>query len=103
MHAFLPSKRYCPSHYRSWLVAAHKSMKTSDIFSHLVSRARPIIGANQHVGRASEKGAASKQDSNNNGDAPSTPLAKKASAPSKRKMALMRAINKKNRKHGKAT
>jgi len=90
---------YCPSHYRSWLVAAHKTMNTCDIFSHLMSRARPIIGANQHVGRASEKTAADPDGD----DAPWPLPTKKANASSKRKMALMRAINKKSRKHGKAT
>ena len=37
---------YCPSHYRSWLVNAHKTMSTTHIISHLVNRARPIFGAN---------------------------------------------------------
>jgi len=37
---------YCPTHYRGWLVAAHKTMSTATIFSHLMNKARPLLGAN---------------------------------------------------------
>jgi len=46
---------YCPSHYRAWLLAAHKTMSTSSIFSHLLSRARPIFGANADAAGSSSK------------------------------------------------
>ena len=88
-------KRYCPTHYRSWLVGAHKVMSTPQIFSHLLSRARPIFGAN-----ATNDANGTPRDglllSDNQGP-PS--LARKASAPAKRHSALSRAINKKKRKH----
>lgn len=87
------SNRYCPSHYRSWLVPAHKSMNTASIFSHLLSRARPIFGADQ--------GTASSQ-STGGGEADATtmtPLVKRSHASSKRRTALARVIDKTNRKH----
>ena len=91
---------YCPSHYRSWLVAAHKSMNTCDIFSHLMARARPIIGANQPNQTSRRKGAVEKDDDDDDESKRPSPMPKKASAPvSKRKLALTRAINKKVRKH----
>lgn len=36
---------YCPSHYKAWLVAAHRELSTEVIFSHLSSKAKPIAGA----------------------------------------------------------
>ena len=36
---------YCPSHWRTWLVAAHKSLPTNVIFAHLSHRAKPMFGA----------------------------------------------------------
>ena len=52
---------YCPGHYRSWLVHAHKILPTAKIFSHLVNKARPILGAEAaatgHSGRG-RRGAA---------------------------------------------
>ena len=36
---------YCPSHFRSWLPTAHQSLSTSEIFSHLAQKARPVHGA----------------------------------------------------------
>jgi len=86
---------YCPTHYRSWLVAAHKCLSTAKIFSHLVNKARPIIGADQ-AGPARGKAAASGYGAEDDAQPPS--LAKKPSASSKRKMALTRVISKNNRK-----
>tara|TARA_B110000858_G_C17809459_1_gene480121 strand:+ start:6112 stop:9072 length:2961 start_codon:yes stop_codon:yes gene_type:complete len=82
---------YCPAHYRSWLVAAHKTMDTSTIFSHLVSRARPIFGANVDSGSKSAP-CSELNDLNKVKDS------KKQSASSKRKSALTRVIAKNNRK-----
>ena len=79
---------YCPSHYRAWLVAAHKSMTTANIFSHLLSRARPIFGANTDA----DGGAKSGTD-----EAEAAPP-KRQSKASKRKSALTRVISKNNRK-----
>tara|TARA_B110000211_G_scaffold151647_1_gene172482 strand:- start:3 stop:443 length:441 start_codon:yes stop_codon:yes gene_type:complete len=79
---------YCPSHYRAWLVAAHKSMTTANIFSHLLSRARPIFGASTDA-EGGAKGAADEADA-----APP----KRQSKASKRKSALTRVISKNNRK-----
>lgn len=36
---------YCPTHYRSWLEFAHREMPTTVIFAHILSRARPMFGA----------------------------------------------------------
>ena len=36
---------YCPSHYRPWLANAHREMPTAVIFAHILSRARPMFGA----------------------------------------------------------
>ena len=79
---------YCPSHYRAWLVAAHKSMTTANIFSHLLSRARPIFGANTDA----EGGGKGVTD-----DAEAAPPKRQTKA-SKRKSALTRVISKNNRK-----
>jgi hypothetical protein len=82
---------YCPSHYRSWLVSAHKTMDTASIFSHLLSKARPIHGADQD---AAGKRKRAVQDSDGDGAQPMRPA-----APVKRKSsALSRAINKVSRK-----
>ena len=43
---------YCPTHFRAWLQTAHLTMHTSLIFSHLMTKAKPIFGA----ARADEKG-----------------------------------------------
>lgn len=84
-------KRYCPSHYRAWLLAAHKTMDTSSIFSHLLSRARPIFGAN-----ADAAGSSSKRSRVAQSDEVTT-KPKKQSAANKRKSALTRVISKNNR------
>ena len=36
---------YCPSHWKPWLPAAHRSLTTEAIFSHLTQKAKPIAGA----------------------------------------------------------
>ena len=36
---------YCPVHWRPWLETAHQSMPTSVIFAHILSKAKPMIGA----------------------------------------------------------
>ncbi len=38
---------YCPQHHRSWLSAAHRSMPTRVILSHLAMGAKPVFGAEQ--------------------------------------------------------
>ena len=83
---------YCPSHYRSWLVTAHKTMPTPYIISHLVARARPIFGANVEA----KSGTGRKRSAAN--DAEGAPPPKQQSAASKRKSALTRVIAKNNRK-----
>ena len=81
---------YCPTHYRAWLVAAHKVMSTTDIFSHLMSRARPIIGASADA----KAGLGGRRRTTEEG----APPPKQQSAASKRKSALTRVISKNNRK-----
>ena len=71
-------------------MAAHKSMDTATIFSHLVNKARPYIGAGADAGGGSRQGA----DSEDAAPAP----AKRPSAATKRKAALTRVIAKNNRK-----
>lgn len=98
MHAF---KRYCPSHYRGWLVNAHKTMSTTDIFAHLLNRARPIHGANAE----SRNGGGKRRqlvasDANGDDDGASQqpqPVPRRMSAALKRKSALTRVISKNNR------
>ena len=86
---------YCPSHHRSWLVAAHKSMSTADIFSHLMNKARPMFGAN---------GAAASSSSGSGlgagAEELALPPAPKPSAASKRKSALARQISRNKRRRG---
>ena len=91
---------YCPSHYRSWLVNAHKTMSTADIFAHLINKARPIHGAeNDSNGKRRRLAAA---DASEDGQQP--PQApKQTSAASKRKAALTRVISKNNRQRRLAT
>jgi len=86
---------YCPSHHRSWLVAAHKSMSTADIFSHLMNKARPMFGANG-------AGASSLGGSGLGAGAEelALPPAPKQSAASKRKSALARQISRNKRRRG---
>ena len=43
---------YCPTHWRSWLVNAHKELPTNIIFAHILQKARPMFGAE----RGSERG-----------------------------------------------
>ena len=86
---------YCPSHYRSWLVGAHKIMPTADIISHLLSRARPIFGARAEA-KAGLGGRRRAAPGDGEDGAPA--VAKPQSAASKRKAALTRVIQKNNRK-----
>ena len=84
---------YCPSHYRAWLVNAHKTMRTTDIIAHLVNKARPIHGASADAkagfgGRRRGVGVEEGE--------PAPP--KRQSASTKRKAALTRVIQKNNRK-----
>ena len=83
---------YCPTHYRSWLVAAHQCLSTSKIFSHLMNKARPIIGADQ-ISASRGKNPLAGED-----DEKPPALAKRPSAGTKRKTALTRVIGKNNRK-----
>ena len=36
---------YCPSHAKSWVAAAHRSLTTPVIFAHISAKAKPISGA----------------------------------------------------------
>ena len=85
---------YCPSHYRSWLVGAHKSMDTATIFSHLVSKARPIHGADVDAAGKRKRAAQTGEEGDHDCEAPP----KRPAAPSKRRTALARAINRNSRK-----
>ncbi len=100
---------YCPSHYRGWLVTAHKDMSTAKIFAHLLNRARPVYGANndsQSGGkrrRMVDASDANGDDAGSGGDAGQSQQQQQQSAPrrvsaaSKRKSALTRVIAKNNR------
>ena len=70
-------------------MAAHKSMDTAKIFSHLMARARPIHGADIDAMGGNKRGA----DGEEGAAAP-----KRVSAATKRKTALTRVISKNNRK-----
>jgi hypothetical protein len=88
---------YCPSHYRSWLVNAHKTMDTATIFSHLVSKARPIHGADvDAAGKRKRTGHGAEGFDGNDGEEHAKRLA--APVAKRRPSALARAINKTNRK-----
>ena len=41
----LRTVHYCPSHFRSWLVSAHRSISTNVIFAHISNKAKPMHGA----------------------------------------------------------
>ena len=82
----LRTVHYCPSHYRSWLVAAHQTMSTTEIISHLVNKARPVCGANAEASKG--RGADEKA---------STGASKRSPALSKSKTALAKAIGKSHR------
>jgi hypothetical protein len=86
---------YCPSHHRSWLVGAHKTMTTTDIFAHLMNKARPMFGANG-------AGASSSSSAGLGAGAEelALPPAPKPSASSKRKSALARQISRNKRRRG---
>ena len=85
---------YCPSHYRSWLHNAHKTMSTADIFAHLINKARPIHGADSDSSGKRRRLAATDAPEDGS-ERPQAP--KQTSAASKRKAALTRVITKNNR------
>ena len=91
----LRTVHYCPSHYRGWLVAAHKTMSTVDIISHLMNKARPIIGAD--AAGAGGKGRRGGGESRAEGEGGAEPKPKRQSMNNKRKAALTRVITKNNR------
>lgn len=50
---------YCPSHWRTWLPAAHRVLQTKVILSHIAHNAKPIFTAEkEHVRTADELGYA---------------------------------------------
>jgi hypothetical protein len=38
---------YCPAHWRPWIQDAHRTTSTSVIFAHIVTRAKPLFGADR--------------------------------------------------------
>jgi len=38
---------YCPTHWRPWIQDAHRTTSTSVIFAHIVTRAKPLFGADR--------------------------------------------------------
>lgn len=79
-------------------MAAHKTMPTNVIISHLVSRARPIFGANQATLSGKKRAISIDDDLLASAPVP----AKRQSAATKRKAALARVVSKNNRRrrHG---
>jgi len=75
-------------------VTAHRTLDTATIFAHLMSRARPIFGADQSSSGGRKK-ALEEEEDNGRADAQAP---KRVSAASKRKTALARVISKNNRK-----
>ena len=86
---------YCPSHYRSWLLNAHKTISTADIFAHLINKARPIHGA-EHDSNSKRRRLVAVDASEDGSERTQAPK-QQASAASKRKSALARVIGKNNR------
>ena len=85
----------CIRDSRSWLVHAHQVLSTPKIFSHLMNKARPIIGAD--VDAASSSKGRRKDASGDDEELSGAPRAKRPSASTKRKSALTRVITKNNR------
>jgi len=83
----LRTVHYCPSHYRSWLVAAHQTMSTAEIISHLVNKARPVCGANTAEASKGKRGQGGMEGS----------AAKRPPVLSKSKVALAKTIGKNHR------
>ncbi|MBD40226.1 MAG: hypothetical protein CMB11_07625 [Euryarchaeota archaeon] len=87
---------YCPTHYRGWLVAAHTRSSTSEIFAHLLNKARPIHGADVDAG-GKRRRLTTVDDGGDAGGGAQAPVPKRVSAATKRKSALTRVISKNNR------
>ena len=95
---------YCPTHYRSWMPAAHRKMSTCEVFSHLVAKARPMHGANANAtkqtagcteqGESSEAGPEALM-----GETDHAAAKKTQSAQARRKTALTKQIAKNNRQN----
>jgi len=95
---------YCPTHYRSWMPTAHRTLSTSEVFSHLVAKARPMHGANANAakqttspteqGEGSEAGPEALM-----GEIDHAAAKKPQSAQAKRKTALTKQIAKNNRQN----
>lgn len=91
---------YCPTHFRAWMPTAHRSMSTSEIFSHLVQKARPMHGANasgsKETGSTSGTSTEPQRSIENGQD---TTAKKAPTAQSKRKLMLTKKIAKNNRRN----
>ena len=80
---------YCPAHMKSWLVTAHRTMSTQVIFSHLLSRAKPIFGADKtSAGRSGQASSSTTSPA---------PPPKKRSAGDRRKDQLAKRITLSNK------
>ena len=38
---------YCPAHWRPWIQDAHRTTSTNVIFAHILTRAKPLFGADR--------------------------------------------------------
>ena len=81
---------YCPAHMKSWLVTAHRTMTTQVIFSHLLSKAKPIFGA--------DKTSAGRSGQASSSTAGPAPPPKKRSAGDRRKDQLAKRITLSNKR-----
>ena len=85
----LRTATYCPAHYKNWIAVAHCTMPTQVIFSHLMTKAKPIFGAEQAaMGRVSTL----RLDASVADDAQHAHPTKKRSAQERRKDQLARRI-----------
>ena len=73
-------------------MAAHTRSSTSEIFAHLLNKARPIHGADVDAG-----GKRRRLTTVDDGEGAQAPVPKRVSAATKRKSALTRVISKNNR------
>lgn len=97
---------YCPSHYRAWMPTAHRTMSTSEIWAHVVNKARPMHGANGSKEAGTSGDAPTGQDAYGaanidalTGDLGHVAAKKNQSTQSKRKAALTKQISKNNRQN----